>query len=74
MLILDVVMPGLNGVEVAGILKKRLPAATIILFTMYEDAVSKNLTERAGVDIVIEKSRGLRLLTEKITSVIAELS
>ena len=74
LVILDVVMPGLSGVEVAGILKKRLPAAKIILFTMYEDAVSKNLTKHAGVDIVIEKSRGLRLLTEKIGSVIAEIS
>ena len=73
-LVLDVVMPGLNGVEAAGILKKRLPRSKIILFTMYDDAVSKNLTKLAGVDIVLEKSRGLSLLTQKINSVIAELN
>lgn len=72
LLILDLVMPGLSGVEVIGILKKSLPAAKLILFTMYEDAVGKLLTKLVGVDIVIDKSKGLSLLTEKIGSVIAE--
>lgn len=73
-LILDIVMPGLNGVQAASILKNRLPHAKIVLFTMYEDAVSKNLTKLVGVDIVLEKSRGLSLLAEKISSVIADLN
>jgi DNA-binding NarL/FixJ family response regulator len=63
----------MSGVEVIGILKKSLPAAKFILFTMYEDAVGKFLTRFAGTDTVIEKSKGLSLLTEKIRSVIAEM-
>lgn len=42
LIILDVVMPGLNGVEAAGVLKKHLPRAKIILFTMYEDTISRS--------------------------------
>ncbi len=73
LLILDVVMPGLNGVEVAAVLKNRLPRAKIVLFTMYGDSIHKNVAEFAGVDVVIEKSRGLSLLTQKIASVSANL-
>ena len=73
LLIIDQVMPGLSGVEVIGILKKSLPAAKFILFTMYEDSVGKFLRKFAGVDIVIEKSKGLTLLSEKIRSVMEQM-
>jgi DNA-binding NarL/FixJ family response regulator len=74
LLIVDLVMPGLSGVEVIGVLKTKLPTAKFILFTMYEDKVGKYLTRFAGVDVVIEKSKGLSTLTEKIDAVIAEIS
>jgi len=72
-LIVDLVMPGLSGVEVIGVLKKKLPTAKFILFTMYEDKVGKFLTASAGADLVVEKSRGLSLITEKIGAVIADI-
>jgi DNA-binding NarL/FixJ family response regulator len=71
-LIIDLVMPGLNGVEVIGVLRKKLHAAKFILFTMYGDKVGKLLTTIAGADVVIEKSKGLSVLTEKIEAIIAE--
>jgi len=54
--------------------EERLPTAKFILFTMYEDKVGKFLTISAGADLVIEKSKGLSGLTEKIGAVIAEMS
>src|SRR4051812_18094200 len=74
LLIVDLVMPGLSGVEVIGVLKKKLPTAKFILFTMYEDQLGKSLTPSAGVDAVVAKSRGLSGLTEKIEAVIAQMS
>jgi NarL family two-component system response regulator LiaR len=74
LLIVDLVMPELSGVEVIGVLKRKLPKAKFILFTMYEDKVGKFLTLSAGADVVIEKSKGLSGLTEKIEAVIAEIS
>jgi len=73
LLIVDQVMPGLSGLEVIGILKTSLPKAKFILFTMYEDSITKVLTRFAGVDVVIEKSKGLMGLTDKIRSVMAEI-
>ena len=73
LLIVDLVMPGLSGVEVIGVIKKKLRTAKFILFTMYEDKVGKFLTTSAGADVVIEKSKGLSALTEKIEAIIAEI-
>ena len=40
LVILDVRMPGLNGVEVAGILRYALPKVRIIFVTMYAEDIS----------------------------------
>src|SRR5215471_7118367 len=74
LLILDVVMPGLSGVEVASVVKKILPRAKVILFTMYEEKVGRTLAKSAGVDIVLAKTGGLAALSEKINCVIEEMS
>lgn len=73
LLILDVVMPGLSGVEVASVVKKILPRAKVILFTMYEDRVGRALAKSAGVDIVLAKTRGLSALSDKLNSVLEEI-
>ena len=73
LVILDVVMPGLSGVEAAALIKKFLPRAKAILFTTYGDAVGKTLANSVGVDIVIPKIEGgLAALSEKISAVIAK--
>lgn len=64
LLILDVVMPELNGVEVSALLKESLPEAKTILFTMYGDAIGKSLASAAGVNVVLEKADGLTKLVE----------
>jgi DNA-binding NarL/FixJ family response regulator len=62
LLILDVVMPELNGIEVSVVLKNALPEARIILFTMYGDSIGKNLAAAAGVNVILEKADGLAKL------------
>jgi DNA-binding NarL/FixJ family response regulator len=58
LLILDVMMPEFNGIEVASILKKSLPKTKTILFTMYEDYI-KSIALAAGVSVILSKSDGL---------------
>jgi DNA-binding NarL/FixJ family response regulator len=58
LLILDVLMPEFNGIEVASILKKSLPNTKTILFTMYGDFI-KSLAIAAGVSVIVSKSDGL---------------
>jgi DNA-binding NarL/FixJ family response regulator len=65
LLIMDVVMPKLNGIEVASILKKSLPNTKIIVFTMYGDYV-KNVALAAGVNVVVSKPDGICALLQTV--------
>lgn len=70
-IILDVLMPKLNGIEAASLLRKKLPNSKIILFTMYGDYV-RNLASAAGVNIVLPKPNGLSPLVEAVDHVVRE--
>jgi DNA-binding NarL/FixJ family response regulator len=70
LIILDVLMPGLNGIEVASILKKSRSAAKIILFTMFGDYIGNTVASTAGVNIVLPKPEGISALVEAINSLL----
>lgn len=70
LVILDVLMPKLNGIEVASLLRKNLPESKIILFTMYGEYV-QTLAMAAGVDIVLPKPDGLTPLMRAVEAVLS---
>jgi DNA-binding NarL/FixJ family response regulator len=56
LVLLDLKMPGLNGIEVATVLKRVLPRAQIVLFSAYTDSLGgTTLASAAGVDLVVQK-------------------
>jgi DNA-binding NarL/FixJ family response regulator len=69
LLILDVLMPEFNGIEVATILKKSLPNTKTILFTLYGDFI-KSLALAAGVNVIVSKSYGLAPLLGALESLL----
>lgn len=69
LLILDVVMPRLNGIAVASILKKSLPKTKTIVFTMYGDYV-KNVALAAGVNVVVSKPDGICALLQAVEALL----
>jgi DNA-binding NarL/FixJ family response regulator len=66
LIILDVRMPGLNGIEVAGILRYALPKIRIVLVTMYAEDLEKNITSLFRIDAVVDKADGLTEMTEHV--------
>jgi len=72
LLILDVRMPQLNGIEVASIVKRKLPRAKTLLFTMYSDHVGETLAAAAGVSVVLPKIDGVRGFTRAVESLLQE--
>jgi DNA-binding NarL/FixJ family response regulator len=53
--VLDVAMPGLNGIEAAGQLSRRYPAAAIVMLSMYSDETYVLRCLRAGARAYVLK-------------------
>ena len=70
LLILDLRMPELNGVEIASLLKRDLPNSKIILFTLYQDALHDGLANAIGASVVISKAEGLPVLAREVRALL----
>lgn len=68
-IILDVAMPEMNGIEAASVLKKRLPGAKTIVFTMYGEYV-QTVAGAAGVDVLVAKADGMSPLVDAINGIV----
>lgn len=64
LVILDLSMPRMNGVEVASVLRGRLPKTPIVLFTMYEAGPA--VLAAAGVTSMVRKADGIIKLTRRV--------
>jgi CheY-like chemotaxis protein len=69
LILLDLAMPRLNGVEAASVLKNTLPETPIILFTMHTDLHADSLSGFLGVDF-ISKVDGLPKLLERVDALL----
>jgi DNA-binding NarL/FixJ family response regulator len=64
LLLLDVAMPMLNGVEVASVLGGSMPQMPIVLYTMYNEMLGLSLATAVGAKAVISKADGISKLIE----------
>ena len=74
LVLLDLAMPEMNGAEVASILKKAMPNARIIIFTMYSENIGRSLTSAIGVDMVLSKPDGMISLMRAVDAVLSPVS
>jgi len=65
LIILDLKMPVMGGLEAAPQLKKILPDTRIILFTLFGENLSQAALHNAGVTMVVSKSESLEALIKK---------
>ena len=64
LMLLDVAMPLLNGVEVASVLAGSMPEMPIVLYTMYNELLGLSLASAVGAKAVISKADGINKLIE----------
>jgi DNA-binding NarL/FixJ family response regulator len=64
LVLLDVAMPMLNGVEVASVLAGSMPDLPIVLYTMYNEMLGLSLATAVGAKAVISKADGISKLVE----------
>jgi DNA-binding NarL/FixJ family response regulator len=55
LVLLDLSMPGMNGIETAMVLRRLLPKTHIVLFSNYTDQLGTTLASAVGIDLVLSK-------------------
>ena len=63
LIILDLSMPVMNGLEAARVLRDLMSSVPIIMFTLYVDALVKAEARSAGIADVVSKSEHISVLT-----------
>jgi len=66
LVLLDLVMPEMNGVEAASLLIQSMPQIPIVLFTMYSESIGEHSAAAIGIDAVLSKPDGLTTLSKVV--------
>ncbi len=65
LIVLDLAMPVMNGLEAAPALRKLLPTTRLILLTAHNGPEVERLSRQAGVDAVVSKNQASSRLIER---------
>jgi DNA-binding NarL/FixJ family response regulator len=71
LILLDLSMPIMNGVEVASLIRNRMPATPIVVYTMFDDVLGKPLAATLGIASIASKADGLPKLLARIDALLA---
>lgn len=71
LILLDLSMPIMNGVEVASLLRARMPATPVVVYTIFDDVLGKPLAATLGIAAIVSKSDGLGKLLARIEALLA---
>ena len=71
LILLDLFLPIMNGVEVASLLRARMPTTPVVVYTMFDDVLGKPLAATLGIAAIVSKSEGLNKLVARIEALLA---
>jgi len=74
LIILDLSMPLMNGIEAASQLKNKVPNIPVVIYTMLEDVLGKSLASTLGVKGIVSKADGLTKLLANIEAILEDTS
>ena len=64
LVVLDLAMPRLNGMEAAAVLKKLMPKTQVVVLTFHDDQIKTVPASAFGIKAVISKADGMSKLIE----------
>jgi DNA-binding NarL/FixJ family response regulator len=70
LIVLDLSMPVMNGLQAAPELRKIAPKASIILLTMFANELATDQASTIGIDLVLSKTEALSSVLSKASSLI----
>jgi two-component system, chemotaxis family, chemotaxis protein CheY len=69
-ILLDLSMPIMNGIEAASVLRNRAPGVPIVIYTMFGDVLGSSLAAALGTAAIVSKSDGLPKLLARIKALV----
>jgi DNA-binding NarL/FixJ family response regulator len=72
LVVIDLVMPVMNGIQASRALKKLVPATPLVMFTTFTDPYLTKDALAAGVDAVVPKSEGATTLVRSIQTLLVK--
>jgi len=72
--VIDLIMPVMNGIEATRVLKRLLPATPLVMFTTFADDFLSKEAVAAGVDALVPKSEGAKTLIQSIKALASNAS
>src|ERR1022692_1599873 len=73
LVILDLSMPVMTGLDAAPLLRKLLPDTSIILFTVHEGSEVQRLANESGVDSIVSKNQAASKLILQAQALLASI-
>ena len=70
LIVLDLSMPNANGVEVALLLRSRMPSTPVVLYTMFDEVFGKSPARTLGIAAIVPKSDGVAELLRRIKALL----
>ena len=70
LIVLDLALPKMNGIEAASVIKGMMPRVPIVLFTLYAETASNIPVSGVGIDAVLPKPDGGWKLLECVRSLL----
>ncbi|MGA7633169.1 MAG: response regulator transcription factor, partial [Terriglobales bacterium] len=65
LIVMDLSMPVMNGIDAARALKNLMPTVPVILFSEYSDVFSEKEARSAGISALVSKSEHVSVLIDK---------
>ena len=65
-IVMDLSMPVMNGIEAARVLRTLMPTVPLIIFSDYSDVFSENEARSAGVSALISKATDVSVLLGEV--------
>lgn len=71
LVVMDLIMPVMNGIEASRALKKLMPSTLLVMFTTFADSYLTKEALAAGVDVVVPKADGATTLIRSIQTLVS---
>jgi len=65
LIVLDLLMPVMNGLDAARALKRLMPSVPLIMYSAFEDRFSEQLAQLAGISVLVSKYQHVSVLIDK---------